>query len=388
MRKSSGSIFNKKIKLTSVIISCVIIIALTAAVTFFLTIGGFGSKEHYNNAKKYVEIEKVIEENYIGEVTSESLYDAAASTMVKSLGDKWSYYMTAEEYAAYKLSSSNEYAGIGVSVKVNDDGEFEIVSVEPGTPAEAAGLSAGYIIVSVEDESLEGKTLSDVQTLIRSKLNKDFKMLVLNNDGDEVSVTVECKVIYKNPVSSKMLSGNIGYIKISNFEAGCSENTIKAIEQLISEGAVSFIFDVRNNPGGLVSELVDLLDYLLPKGDLFISVDKEGNETVKTSDKICLKYKMVVLVNGKSYSAAEFFAAALQEYNWATIVGEQTTGKARSQITIELSDGGAVHISTKKYLTPNRVDLADAGGVRPDITAENSEGADEAQLEAAIKALE
>ena len=361
--------------------------ALTAAFTFFLTISGFGSKEHYKDAKKYVEIERVIEENYIGDADTSSMYDAAASTMVKSLGDKWSYYMTAEEYAAYKLSSANEYAGIGVGVRVNDDGDFEIVSVDPGTPAETAGLKEGETIVSIDGESVKGKTLSDVQTMIRSKLNKNFKMVVTDEDGDDVTVTVECEVIYKNPVSSKMLSGNIGYIKIRNFEAGCSENTIKAIEELISEGAVSFIFDVRDNPGGLVSELVDLLDYLLPKGDLFVSVDKEGNETVKTSDKVCLKYKMAVLVNAKSYSAAEFFAAALQEYNWATIVGEQTTGKARSQITIELSDGGAVHISTNKYLTPNRVDLADAGGVRPDITAVNTEKDSEVQLNAAIKAL-
>ena len=118
-----------------------------------------------------------------------------------------------------------------------------------------------------------------------------------------------------------------------------------------------------------------------------MSVDKAGNETVQTSDKVCLSSKMVVLVNANSYSAAEFFAAALQEYDWATIVGEHTTGKARSQITIELSNGGAVHISTNKYLTPNRVDLAEAGGIKPDIEAVNTEKDTNVQLNAAIKAL-
>ena len=136
-----------------------------------------------------------------------------------------------------------------------------------------------------------------------------------------------------------------------------------------------------------MSELVDLLDYILPDGDLFISVDKEGHETVQTSDKVSLKNKMVVLVNGNSYSAAEFFAAALQEYNWATIVGEQTTGKARSQITLELSDGSAVHISTHKYLTPNRIDLSEAGGVTPDISVAMDDEKTDNQLDTAINAL-
>lgn len=118
-----------------------------------------------------------------------------------------------------------------------------------------------------------------------------------------------------------------------------------------------------------------------------MSVDKAGKETVKTSDKVCLSAKMVVLVNENSYSAAEFFAAALQEYDWATIVGEHTTGKARSQVTIELSNGGAIHISTNKYLTPKRVDLAEAGGIKPDIEAHNTEKDTNVQLNAAIKAL-
>ncbi len=228
---------------------------------------------------------------------------------------------------------------------------------------------------------------TELQELIRSKLNKNFPMVVADEKGNESSVTISCEVIYKNPISSKMLENNIGYIKIANFEAGSSEGTIGAIEKLTAEGAKSFIFDVRDNPGGLVSELVSLLDYLLPDGDLFVSVDKAGKETVKTSDKVCLSTKMAVLVNENSYSAAEFFAAALQEYDWATIVGEHTTGKARSQVTIELSNGGAIHISTNKYLTPKRVDLAEAGGIKPDIEAHNTEKDTKVQLNAAIKAL-
>lgn len=386
MKKGKLPNFDNKIKLTHLIIACLAVAIVTAILTYVAAIGGFGSKQYLDDARRYVEIEKIIDDNYIGDADYNELYNAAAAAMVKSIGDKWSYFMNAEEYEAYKLSSSNEYSGIGVSVKVNSSGEFEVFSVEESSPAANAGIAVGDIITAIDGEDVSDKTLEDVSLLIRSKVNKDFPM-TLESGGDTKAVTVACEIIYKNPVSSRLLDGNIGYIKISNFEAGSSENTKKTIEQLLQTGATSFIFDVRNNPGGLLTELVDLLDYILPEGDLFISVDKSGKETVQTSDKVSLKNKMIVLVNGNSYSAAEFFAAALQEYNWATVVGEQTTGKARSQITLELSDGSAVHISTHKYLTPNRVDLAEAGGVTPDIAVAQDDEKTDKQLETAINAL-
>lgn len=386
MKKGKLPNFDNKIKLTHLIIACLAVAIVTAILTYVAAIGGFGSKQYLDDARRYIEIEKIIDDNYIGDADYSELYNAAAAAMVKSIGDKWSYFMNAEEYEAYKLSSSNEYSGIGVSVKVNSSGEFEVFSVEESSPAANAGIAVGDIITAIDGEDVSDKTLEDVSLLIRSKVNKDFPM-TLESGGDTKTVTVACEIIYKNPVSSRLLDGNIGYIKISNFEAGSSENTKKAIEQLLQTGATSFIFDVRNNPGGLLTELVDLLDYILPEGDLFISVDKSGKETVQTSDKVSLKNKMIVLVNGNSYSAAEFFAAALQEYNWATVVGEQTTGKARSQITLELSDGSAVHISTHKYLTPNRVDLAEAGGVTPDIAVAQDDEKTDKQLETAINAL-
>ena len=385
MKKGKLPNFDNKIKLTHLIIACLAVAIVTAILTYVAAIGGFGSKQYLDDARRYIEIEKIIDDNYIGDADYNELYNAAAAAMVKSIGDKWSYFMNAEEYEAYKLSSSNEYSGIGVSVKVNSSGEFEVFSVEESSPAANAGIAVGDIITAIDGENVSDKTLEDVSLLIRSKVNKDFPM-TLESGGDTKTVTVACEIIYKNPVSSRLLDGNIGYIKISNFEAGSSENTKKAIEQLLQTGATSFIFDVRNNPGGLLTELVDLLDYILPEGDLFISVDKSGKETVQTSDKVSLKNKMIVLVNGNSYSAAEFFAAALQEYNWATVVGEQTTGKARSQITLELSDGSAVHISTHKYLTPNRVDLAEAGGVTPDIAVAQDDEKTDKQLETAINA--
>ena len=150
MEKRSRPESGRKFKLIHLIIAALIVMAVTAAVTYFITTGGFSDRQYLKDAKAYVEIEKIINENYIGEVNEDTLYNAAASAMVRSIDDKWSYYMSPEEYAAYKLSSANEYAGIGVSVKLNDKGKFEIFAVEDGTPAATAGLNVGQTIVSVD----------------------------------------------------------------------------------------------------------------------------------------------------------------------------------------------------------------------------------------------
>ena len=164
----------------------------------------------------------------------------------------------------------------------------------------------------------------------------------------------------------------MGLVTIENFDSRCAEESIAAIESLLEQGAQKLIFDVRNNPGGYSDELVKLLDYLLPEGDLFRTERYDGQEHVDTSDASCLDVPMAVLVNADSYSAAEFFAAALQEYEAAVVVGTQTCGKGYFQTTYQLSDGSAVALSIGKYFTPNGVSLIDVG-VIPDIPVEVDE---------------
>lgn len=387
-KKSKATGFDKKNKLSLFIIICLVLIAATALITYKLAVGSFDGREALNNAKRYAEIEQIIADNYIGTADEESMRGAAAAAMVRALGDKWSYYMTAEEYASYKISSANEFAGVGMSIVLNSNGEFEISSVEPGSVAGNAGLIAGQTIVSIDGQAVDSMSIADIQTLVRSKLNLDFKIVVKDENGDESTATLACAASYKSPVSYKIIDGNVGYVRIKNFEAGSGDDAKAAIDFLITSGATSFVFDLRDNPGGLFSELTKVLDYLLPDGKLYSTVDKSGNNTTVSSDKICLKYKMAVIVNGNSYSAAEFFAVTLQEYNWATIVGEQTSGKSRNQITVELSNGDAIHISTEKYLTSKGVDLAEVGGVTPNVKiAPDSEAENDVQLEAALKAV-
>ena len=189
---------------------------------------------------------------------------------------------------------------------------------------------------------------------------------VLSLDEKELSFAVTRRQ-FETPVATyEMLEGNIGLVTIENFDQRCAQETIAAIEALREQGATALIFDVRNNPGGYKDELVKVLDYLLPEGDLFRSVDYQGNEEVDTSDADHLDMPMAVLMNLQSYSAAEFFAAALSEYDAAVTVGEKTYGKGYFQTAIVLSDGSAVNLSIGKYYTPKGESLV-GKGLTPDV---------------------
>ena len=331
-------------------------------------------------------VRSIISGSYVGETDWAAVADGAAEGMIEALGDRWSYYMTAEEYESYKQFSTNTASGIGVTVSADEgSGGFLIESVTEDSPAQRAGAQAGQIIVSAAGEDVRGMKTTELRSIIATQ-EGEFPLVVLNPDGSETTLTVSTEVIYTNPVSHELLDGDIGYVRIKNFELGAAENAEKAVEALMAEGAKSLLFDVRSNPGGRLDELIGLLDYLLPEGDIFISIGRDGDEKVYTSDSSCISMPMAALINADSYSAAEFFAAVLREYGAAVIVGEPSTGKGRSQVTYELADGSAVHISTRRYLTPRRVDLSEAGGLVPDIEVQPSTDSD-AQLEEAIKYL-
>ena len=380
--------FGIKIRFWALILACVLCVGVTYGLTVQRERGRIGSEENYSQAMKYLEIKNVIDEKYVGTVNEESVSAAAFDAMVSALGDQWSYYMSPSEYSAYKLYSANQYVGLGVQVdKDAETGGLKITGVNSGTPADNAGLEAGDIILAVAGTDITGMTVGDARSFISSNLGESVKLKIRDKDGNESELSVNCELIYTSPVTYRMLSGSIGYVQILNFDSGAADAAIKALETLLGQGALGFVFDVRTNPGGLLSELTTLLDYLLPSGNIFISVDKAGNQTPTESDSVCLDMPMAVLVNADTYSAAEFFAAALQDYNWAEIVGERTTGKSRSQQTIELSDGSAVHLSTARYLTPAGIDLAEQGGLIPDQEVALTATGD-AQLNAALSAVQ
>lgn len=371
-------------------LSYVVVAMLATAITLQMTMK--------TGAGKLDRLENLIQERYIGEADGEAMEDAAAAAMVKATGDRWSYYIPASQYEAHKEQSENAYVGIGITIQQAEDGSgFLIVMVNQDGPAQEAGVQVNDLLISVEDQDVREMTADQVRELIRGEAGTKVSLTVMRQ-GEHQTLAVERRRIESAVATGQMLADGIGLVKISNFDERCASESIAAIQKLQQEGAKKIIFDVRNNPGGYAEELVKLLDYLLPEGDLFRSVSYDGTEKVDTSDADCLDMPMAVLINGSSYSAAEFFAAALQEYQAATIVGEPTVGKGVYQTTISLGDGSAVALSTGKYFTPKGNSLTDVGvipDVRVDVDEETAEKiyygtlgyADDLQIQAAIQVL-
>ena len=328
-----------------------------------------GGKDEYDEAMRYIEIKNIVDEQFIDPVDRNSMADSAAAAMIAGLGDKWSYYMSPNEYKAYQLSSTGEYSGIGMAILKEEGGGFEVISVNMDSPAALAGLTAGMVITSVDGIDLRDKTLDQARTLIRSRLNTKFTLGLSRGDPIEV----DCSGVYQSSVHCRLEKTMAGYVQILNFEAGTAQDAIDGIEALLNQGASALVIDLRGNPGGLATEVADFLNYLLPSGTLFIQRDKDGHEDVTTSDGMCIQLPMAVLINGDTYAEAEVCAAVIKEYQWATILGEPTTGKTRTQETIALSDGSAIRLSTGTYLTGSRLDISAAGGVTPEYIIHNTD---------------
>ena len=363
-------IFNIKITIKIVVALLIILVGGTYFLTSNKLINAVGGESEYDEAMRYIEIKDILDEKFIDAVDRSAMGDSAASAMVSSLGDKWSYFMSADEYKTYQLYSSDEYSDIGMSIKLDENTQgYQVISINSESPAALAGLTSGMVITGIDGQSIIGKDLDEVRTMIRARLNTLFVLEI--NGGDPINV--DCSTTHTSSVSYRLEKTEAGYVKIDNFEAGSGQEAVDAIEKLLAQKAVALVIDVRNNPGGLKEEVATLLDYLLPKGVLFYEVDKEGHEEVTESDGMCVQLPMVVLVNSGSYSEAEIFAAVIQEYDWGLLMGEPTTGRTRIQSTVVLEDGSAIRLSTKAFLTPNRVDLCQSGGVVPDTILFNSD---------------
>ena len=352
---------------------------------------------------KLQEVQKVIDAYYIGEIDNKRMGDALADGMIKGLGDEWSYYISKEDYAAYLDNLNNSYVGIGVSITTEGvEKGVLITDVTPDGPAYRAGLLKDDVILAVDglpvcDGSEDSLDMNETRSKVRGEEGTSLTLTILRG-GETRSVSLKRERIKVVNVTTEWLDGNVFYIHIANFQENAAKDTIAAIEEGMEKNCTGIIFDVRYNPGGYKRELVDLLDYILPEGPLFRSVDYSGKEYIDKSDASHIEIPMAVLVNYDSYSAAEFFAAALQEYEYATIVGEQTYGKGYFQQSYELPDGSAVNLSVGKYQTPHGVSLV-GKGVTPDKKVELSDRqktdlyyhrlaqTDDLQLQEAIRVL-
>ncbi len=383
------------------ILLILLLVLFTATATYICTCYSIMlNRDGRSVEAKVSEIGNLLDRYFIDDYDEDAILtaagDGAASAMIAATGDRWSYYISAADMETHNEQLYNAYVGVGITILDAEDG-FTVTSVTKGGPAEAVGVQAGDLLVEVEGQSVSELDLEAIRDLVRGEEGTNVQMTFLRN-GQRMELTLTRASITADVATCEMLDGQIGLITIANFDYHCAEQALACIRQLTADGAKALIFDVRFNPGGLKDEMVEVLDALLPEGDIFKSKDYADREEIDRSDAACLELPMAVLVNEDSYSAAEFFAAALQEYGVATVVGAQTCGKGNFQYTIDLSDGSAVALSAGKYFTPSGKSLTDVG-VTPDVEVPLSEDAyfelyagildraEDAQLQAALETM-
>lgn len=320
-------------------------------------------------------LEEVIDAYYMNDVTTEQLRIGVYKGLLEGLGDPYSCYYTAEEYEDLMESSSGTYCGIGAVVQQNAK-TMLITIVKPyvNAPAYKAGMLPGDIIYMVDGVDVTGMEIDSVVAMMKGEEGTVVKVTVVRDgEVDPVELTITRDVIEVETIEYEMLANKIGYILISQFDEVTPKQFKDAIEQLEADGMKGLIIDLRDNPGGLLDAVVDMLDYVLPKGLIVYTEDKYGNkQEYKGKDNHELKLPIVVMINGNSASASEIFAAAMQDYKKATLVGTTSFGKGIVQSVIPISDGTAIKLTVSKYFTPNGVCIHGTG-VTPDVEVDLAE---------------
>ena len=369
------------------------LIAIASAVTFILT--SFFSLQSFNKkvvdvnekSKKYNSLQVLdsyVRENYLGDIDENDLSDGILKGYISGLDDKYSRYLTEEEYLSAQSEDEGQLVGLGRTLSKDDNGYIRIAEIMQDSPVVDAGLKAGDIITIIDAvdglaagfeesiESMRGTEGSEIRlTVRRDCIDKDY--------------TFTRRSIEMITVSGKMINQSVGYIEISGFKKNTPQQFIETLERLTSNGAKAIVFDVRDNGGGIVESLSDCVDPLLPEGVIATAEYKDGHsETLVYSDDTELKIPMVVLVNKNTASAAELFAASLRDFGGAVLVGEKTYGKGVMQQTTEFDKKGAVVLTVAKYKT-SVSECYDEIGLTPDYTIENTDDDFDEQYEKAIE---
>lgn len=321
---------------------------------------------------KYIQkleyIEDIIDEEYLNEKDEAQLAEGLYAGLLAGLEDPYSRYYTAEEYAEENISTEGTYVGIGVLMEKNRDGGVRIVECYEGGPGEVAGLVAGDIISQVDGKDIMEAELSEVSDMIKNSSAKET-VLTIHREGTDtpLEITVPITDVELPSVFPEMLENQVGYIRISGFTGVTCEQFKKAFADLEEQGMEKLVVDLRDNPGGLLTAVCDVLREVLPEGLIVYREDKYGErEEVWCDGEHPLEIPMAVLVNEGSASAAEIFAGAVQDYGIGTIVGTQTYGKGVVQSLTALDDGSAVKLTVSKYYTPNG-NCIHGIGIKPDV---------------------
>lgn len=351
-----------------------------------------------SHIQKILYLEKLMEQDYLGEIDEDQLAEGVYAGLVYGLGDDYSRYYTAEEYEQETASTDGSYVGIGVSIQKNRNGGVQIAECYEGGPGQLAGLIAGDVITEIGQTDVTEMELSEVVELIKENKNRDIMLTVQReNEQEPMKFTVTVTDVELPSVFSEMLDEEIGYIQITQFTGVTVQQYEDAFVQLKEKGMQKLIIDLRNNPGGLLTSVCDILRKILPEGLIVYTEDKYGNREEENCDgKQVLDMPLAVLVNESSASASEIFAGAVQDYEIGTIVGTTTYGKGVVQELRQLSDGSAVKLTISDYYTPKGNSIHKVG-ITPDLEVklapellnkDTISYQEDNQLQAAIEILE
>ena len=312
-------------------------------------------------------IKRVLEENYLNDINEEVLEEGAIQGYVAALGDPYTEYVPKAKMEEYKTNITGNYVGIGIYMAANTEkNTIEILMPIKGSPAEEAGILAGDTIVSVDGIKYTGEDIDIAADRIKGEQGSKVKLEILRKQELKTFEIMRRKVV-TNPVESRKLENNIGYIQITSFDEDTANGFRTEYENLKNQGIASLIIDLRNNGGGLVDATLEIADYIVPKGkELLITVDKEQKEEIEKAEQdVLIDMPIVVLINENSASASEILAGALKDLDEATIVGTKSYGKGVIQQFITLRNGSGLKITTHEYYTPNRNKI-NGVGIQPD----------------------
>ena len=350
---------------------------LTGALVVTLTAGGVkfvqqrldnGVLSDFSHVQKIEYLEKLIGQEYLGDVDKDEMAEGVYAGLIYGLGDVYSRYYTADEYAQETASTDGAYAGIGVSIQKNKNGGVQIAECYEGGPGAEAGLQTGDVITAINDTDVTDMELADVVSIIRENKDKTIVLTVFReNEEKSREISVDVTDVELPSVFGEMLDEKTGYIQITQFTGVTPQQYKDMFAELKDKGMERLVIDLRDNPGGLLTSVCDILREILPEGLIVYTEDKYGNREEETCDgKHQLDMPLAVLVNENSASASEIFAGAVQDHEVGTIVGTTTYGKGVVQELRQLSDGSAVKLTVSNYYTPNGNSINKVG-IKPDV---------------------
>ena len=317
-------------------------------------------------------LENMIDEEYLGEISTDKLEEGVYAGLIYGLGDVYSRYYTKDEYEQESVTTEGSYVGIGVAMQKYTAGGVQIVECYKGSTAEEAGVKVDDVITAINGEDITDTELQDVVSMIKDNEDKDVVLTVQRKGEDTQEITVKVSNVELPSVFGEMLDENTGYIQITEFKGVTVEQYEEVFADLKEQGMERLVVDLRDNPGGLLNVVCDILRDILPEGLIVYTEDKNGNRSEETCDgKKPLDMPLAVLVNGNSASASEIFAGAVKDYGLGTIVGTTTYGKGVVQSIRQLSDGSAVKLTIANYYTPKGNSI-NKTGIQPDVEVELS----------------